>query len=200
LLVLAIAYHSPHGHTALLAERVARGAAAAGASVSLIDVASLGPPAAGGAEWDALHAADAIAFGCPTYMGSVTAPFKAFMDATSPIWAEQRWKEKLAGGFTNGGALSGNKENTLHTLAVFAAQHGMLWVPLGLMPGKPEPGALNRLGGSLGAHAQSESAPPGETPPEGDLLTAERYGERLAACAARWRAGARPAHAPEETP
>jgi len=195
LIHITIVYYSAFGHTALVAERLARGAGAGGGVVSLVDVGSLGSlgaPGAGGvygAEWGALDAADAIVFGCPTYMGTVSAPFKAFMDATSAIWGEQRWKDKLAGGFTNGGALSGNKENTLQTLVVFAAQHGMLWVPLGETPGDGSAGSVNRMGGSVGAHAQSENAPPGETPPEGDLLTAERYGARVAACAARWRAG-----------
>ena len=32
-------------------------------------------------EWSALELADAIIFGAPTYMGSASAGFKAFMDA-----------------------------------------------------------------------------------------------------------------------
>jgi NAD(P)H dehydrogenase (quinone) len=49
--------------------------------VTLLAVADLVDTAAPG--WAALDAADAIIFGAPTYMGSASAPFKAFMDATS---------------------------------------------------------------------------------------------------------------------
>jgi hypothetical protein len=38
-----------------------------------------------------------------TYMGSLSAPFKAFMEATSHLeYAEKRWAGKIAAGFTNG--------------------------------------------------------------------------------------------------
>jgi len=143
-----------------------------------------------------IRAADAIVFGCPTYMGCVSAPFKAFMDATSKVWFEQAWRDKLAAGFTCAGALAGDKDNTLHTLVTFAAQHSMIWVTLGVLPssvtpvGHPDAEAdLNRMGASLGVMAQAGSAPSDQTPPESDRLTAERFGERLAQAAARWNAG-----------
>jgi flavorubredoxin len=78
---IAIVYHSGYGHTAKQAEAVARGVTAGGGEVTLLAVADLVDTAAPG--WAALDAADAIIFGAPTYMGSASAPFKAFMDATS---------------------------------------------------------------------------------------------------------------------
>jgi NAD(P)H dehydrogenase (quinone) len=48
---------------------------------------------------------------------------------------EQRWADKLAAGFTNSGSQNGDKQNTLLQFVTFAAQHGMLWVNLGQMPG-----------------------------------------------------------------
>jgi len=191
---VAIVYHSAFGHTLAIAERLARGAERAGADASLWDVETM--PAGEGVAWDALRAADAIVFGCPTYMGCVSAPFKAFMDATSKVWFEQAWRDKLAAGFTCAGALAGDKDNTLHTLVTFAAQHSMIWVTLGVLPssvtpvGHPDAEAdLNRMGASLGVMAQAGSAPSDQTPPESDRLTAERFGERLAQAAARWNAG-----------
>src|SRR5439155_14127707 len=106
-----------------------------------------------------LAAADAIVFGCPTYMGSASAQFKQFMDATAAVWALQGWRDKLAAGFTHSAAPSGDKLGTLTQLAVFAAQHGMVWISLGLPPTYIEVGTAdgdtNRLGSHLGAMAQS---------------------------------------------
>lgn len=49
---------------------------------------------------------------------------------------------------------------------------------------------LNRLGTWLGAMAQSENAPPDETPPAGDRATAEAFGERVARVTLRFKRGA----------
>jgi len=93
---LAIVYHSGFGHTAKVAEHVRRGAVTvAGVEVQLFAVEDV--------DWKVLDAADAIVFGAPTYMGSVSAAFKHFMDQTSRQWLKQRWQDKLAAGFTNSG-------------------------------------------------------------------------------------------------
>ena len=111
-------------------------------------------------------------------MGSASAQFKAFMDATSAVWALQGWRDKLAAGFTHSAAPSGDKLGTLTQLAVFAAQHGMVWVGLGLPPTYASAGSeeddTNRLGSHLGAMAQSR--PGGGVLPVGDVKTAEHLG------------------------
>ena len=56
------------------------------------------------------------------------------MDKTSQFWANQPWKDKLAAAFTNSGSQHGDKLNTLVSILVFAAQHGMNWINLGLLP------------------------------------------------------------------
>jgi hypothetical protein len=125
-------------------------------------------------------------------MGSASAQFKAFMDATSAVWALQGWRDKLAAGFTHSAALSGDKLGTLTQLAVFAAQHGMVWVGLGLPPtyaGADSPNEeQNRLGSHLGAMAQSR--PGGGPLHAGDVATAEHLGRRVAEAALRWGASA----------
>lgn len=75
---------------AKIAEAVARGAAAIdGASVDLVTAEQASR------RWELLDGADAIIMGAPTYMGSLSAPFKAFMDATSHLqYAEKRWRAK----------------------------------------------------------------------------------------------------------
>lgn len=184
---VAVVFHSAKGHTAVVAQAVGEGAEGAGALVSMLPVEAMDDDA-----WRTLADADAIVFGCPTHMGSVSAPMKAFMDASSDrAWFTQAWKDKLAAGFTNSSGLSGDKLNTLVQLSVFAAQHSMVWVSLGLMPGNrrggDEPSALNRLGSHLGAMAQSDpGVPPSDAPPESDRATARALGERVAGHAARW--------------
>lgn len=179
---LAVVYHSASGRTKLLAEAVGRGARA----VDATDVHVFSVEEAR-ASHDVLARAHAIVFGCPTYMGSVSAGLKAFMDASSGIWALQGWRDKLAAGFTGSAAPSGDKLGTLTQLAVFAAQHGMIWVPLGLPPtyvgSESAPDALNRLGSHLGAMAQSR--PGGGPPPASDLATCEHLGKRVATLAHR---------------
>jgi NAD(P)H dehydrogenase (quinone) len=139
-----------------------------------------------------LHAADAMIFGTPTYMGTVSAEFKAFMDRTSQFWANQPWKDKLAAAFTNSGSQHGDKLNTLISLTVFAAQHGMNWINLGLLPGhNSSTGSaedLNRFGGFLGAMAQSNvDEGPEVAPPKSDRETAFQLGRRVAEAARRWQ-------------
>ena len=183
---VVVVYHSGYGHTARQAEAVARGArSVAGAEVRVLtsDEAQKA--------WGELAAADAIVFGAPTYMGSLSAQFKAFMDASSKAWATQAWKDKIAAGFTNSGSHSGDKLNSLVQLAVFAAQHSMVWVGLGLMAGnnsaKGSPDELNRAGFFLGAAAQSNvDQGPDLAPSASDLRTAEHLGKRVAEAAVRW--------------
>lgn len=185
--LIAIVYHSGYGHTAKQAEAVARGAlSVAGATAALIKVEDIDR------HWADLENAEAIVFGSPTYMGSASAPFKAFMDASSKVWASQGWKDKLAAGFTNSASQSGDKLSTLQQMAVFAAQHGMIWIGLGLMPGNNSSAGkiddLNRLGSFLGAMAQSNADQgPEHGPTPADLKTAEHLGRRVAEAAKRWR-------------
>lgn len=186
---IAVVYHSGYGHTAEQAKAVLRGAQAApGATATLIAVNAEGK--IGDQDWAALDAADAILFGSPTYMGSASAQFKTFMDASSKLWYEQKWKDKIAAGFTNSASQSGDKLGTLTQLAIFAAQHSMIWVGTGLMPGNNNSQGsvedLNRLGSFLGAMAQSNADQGPEAGPIGsDLRTAEHLGRRVAEIAAR---------------
>lgn len=125
--------------------------------------------------FEALFSCDAIIFGSPTYMGGVSAQFKAFADASSEFWADQRWANKLAAGFTSGGGYNGDQSSTLQYLTTFAAQHGMLWLNLDVAGGF-SPQGLNRLGQQSGIVAQGME---GQAHPS-DLATAQYLGERVA--------------------
>lgn len=190
---VSVVYHSGYGHTARQAAAVTAGAA----SVQGVEVGSFSLSTLDDALWDALAASDAIIFGSPTYMGSQSAVFQAFAEASSRVWATLGWKDKLAAGFTNSAGVNGDKLNTLTSFAVLAAQHGMHWVSLGLPPGwlysaNGSPEDLNRLGGFLGALAHSPSdASPEEAPSEADLRTASHLGRRVAELAVHVSVGRR---------
>ena len=187
---VAIAYHSGYGHTERQAQAVADGVNAVdGVEADLIAVEDLVD--AESAAWEKLDQAGAIIFGSPTYMGSASAAFKGFMDATSTRWMEQRWAHKLAAGFTNSGSQNGDKQNTLIQFCTLAAQHGMVWINLNLMPGNNHSGGskddLNQLGASLGAMAQSNVDVGADVAPgESDLKTAAALGENVANAVLRW--------------
>lgn len=190
---IAVVFHSGFGHTKALAEHVAKGAASvAGVTAKVISVDEL-PPADKdrklGGRWAEVNSADGIIFGSPTYMGSVSAKFKEFMENSSGIWFTQGWRDKIAAGFTNSGGLSGDKLQSLTTMAVFAGQHSMIWVTQGVVPSAMTAGDdrnLNRLGAWLGAMAQSDNAGPDVTPPQADRLTHEVFGKRVAEVTLRW--------------
>ena len=177
--VLAVAYHSGFGHTAVLAQAVAAGAGQAGADVSVIALDAMTD-----SHWDVLDSADAIVFGSATYMGNVSAGFQSFAEQTGRRCMNGTWRDKVAAGFTNSGAKSGDKVNTLVSLAVFAAQHHMHWVNLGLGAGwNSSTGSendLNRLGFWLGAAAQTDvDASPEQVHPS-DVQTCRHLGRRVA--------------------
>lgn len=181
-MLVSIVYDSGHGRTARQAEAVAEGVTQVpGAEVKIIAVAE------GPIPWETMEASDAIIFGSPTYNGTVSARLKQFMeDATKPAWSSFKWRNKIAAGFTTSGAGNGDKLNSLITMALFAAQHGMLWVGLDLSPGSDEH-ALNRHGSWLGAMATSRQGEDAATAMvEGDLKTAAYLGRRVAETAGRF--------------
>ncbi|MGE0661067.1 MAG: flavodoxin family protein [Reyranellaceae bacterium] len=176
---VAIAYHSGYGHTAAVAQAVARGVrSVAGATATLVPVEQAD------ARLAELHGADAIIFGAPTYMGSASAQFKTFMDGTSKFFGAGPWKDKLAAGFTVSASQNGDKLNTLVQFAIFAMQHGMIWAGLGLPPGnnssKGSVEDLNQLGSYIGAMAQANADQGAEGIKPSDLRTAEHLGRRVA--------------------
>src|SRR6185369_9210977 len=89
-----------------------------------------------------------------------------------------------AAGFTNSGAKSRDKLNTLVSLAVFAAQHHLHWVSLGLGAGWDSANGsendLNRLGFWLGAAAQADVDADADQVHPSDVQTCRHLGYRVA--------------------
>ena len=174
---ISVVYFSGTGNTEIAANAVLAGCE----SVSDVDVVLI---AITGEDIDAgrwsndniaaqLDASAAIIFGTPTYMGSVSAQFKAFMDAMAPRWYTGAWRNKIGAAFTVSSLISGDKLNTLNDLVVFAMQMGMIWCGTG---GNFAEG-VNSHGFYLGAGLQSL----GEGGfSETDVKTAEYLGQRVA--------------------
>ncbi|OUL86241.1 flavodoxin family protein [Paraburkholderia hospita] len=185
---IIIVYHSGYGHTKKLAEAVLAGTLDGGADARMIAVGELDDAA-----WAELDTADALIFGAPTYMGGPSADFKKFADASSKPWFAQKWKDKVAAGFTNSGSMNGDKFSTIQYFITLAMQHGMIWAGMGMMPANTKAATrndLNFIGGFAGLLSQSPAdSTPDEAPPPGDLDTAKVFGARIAAVTARWKAG-----------
>jgi len=176
-----VVYFSGYGHTQRVAESVAEGAQA-----TLIAIDNNGEISA--EDWERLNAADGIIFGAPTYMGSAPWQFKKFADASSKPWFARLWQDKVFGGFTNSASLNGDKQNTLIFFQTLAAQHGGIWVSLGVLPANTTAATredINNLGGSAGPLVQSPSDAGADMIPAGDLATARQYGARVADITAR---------------
>jgi NAD(P)H dehydrogenase (quinone) len=183
---IAVVYHSGYGHTKLQAEAVFKGAE----SVASINAVLLTCEEAG-TQIDHLDDADAIIFGCPTYMGSMSAEMKKFIEVAAKKWFTLTWKDKIAGAFTNSSSFSGDKLNTLTGLIINAMQHGMIYVGTGLLPASgspqamttiegPGPDVINRVGSFSGPMSASFQVNPPDAPSKGDIETARLYGERIA--------------------
>lgn len=180
---IVIVFHSGYGHTQRLAQAVAEGA---GAELLPID-ADGNLPESG---WETLNAADAIIFGSPTYMGTVSWQFKKFADASSKAWFHQSWKDKVFAGFTNSATMNGDKLSTLHYMFTLSMQHSGIWVGTGMMPSNKKSADrndINYVGSFAGAMAQTPSDASADEIPSGDLETAKLFGRRVAEVAAKFK-------------
>lgn len=197
---VAVVYYSQRGNTKSLVDSFARGAGVVpGVSVHALHVDEAD------ANWQVLDEAHAIVFATPTYIGSVAARFKEFIEKLSnPTWLDRLWVGKLAAGITVSSGHSGDKLNCLMQLVIFAAQMGMIWVPMPVIGGGYRSTStdrdLNRMAGYLGVMGQANSdqdVP--DVPPPSDHRTAEIHGEYLALTARQLQLG-RDRHPTPEPP
>ncbi|MBC7727818.1 MAG: flavodoxin family protein [Microbacteriaceae bacterium] len=179
---IVIVYHSGYGHTAKVADAVA---STSGAQLLAIDAEGNLPDSS----WQALAAAKMIVFGSPTYMGMASWQFKKFADASSKAWLAGLWNDKLAAGFTNSASMNGDKHSTLHYFMTLAMQQNMLWLGMGMMPANSKAASrddINYVGSFAGLMTSSQAdASAGEMVP-GDIATAKKFGQRLAAAVVKF--------------
>ena len=88
---LAIIYHSGYGHTEKMAHHVKKGAASVdGVETLILKLED------GNEDFSAANDADAIIFGSPTYMGSVSAVMKNFMEICERRKHELNYVQSMA--------------------------------------------------------------------------------------------------------
>ncbi|MET3918427.1 NAD(P)H dehydrogenase (quinone) [Variovorax sp. OAS795] len=180
---IVVVYFSGFGHTKRIAEAVAL---TSEAQLLRIDEAG-NLPSEG---WEQLSKADAIVFGSPTYIGSVSWQFKKFIDESSKVWAVMGWKDKLAAAFTNSAGMNGDKAATLNALFTMAQQHGMLWVGMGMLPSSTKAAERNDINYVASFSGLATTTPSDASTDEmaaGDLETARRFGQRVSDTLARFR-------------
>lgn len=185
---ILILYYSGSGHTVKLAHYVSEGVnSVAGATSYILNIENINDE-----KKTILTKADGIIFGSPTYMGGAAGKFKVFMDNLGGnFWVRQKWKDKVAAGFTVATYPSGDKLNTLIQLAIFAAQQGMIWVgqsEIGSLVKKDDLG-LNESGSWLGLMATS-SRDKNELITYQDAESAKIFGKRVAQTVMRLLKGA----------
>ncbi|GGX87587.1 NAD(P)H-dependent oxidoreductase [Streptomyces hiroshimensis] len=189
---VAVVYHSRRGTMRALAGAAAAGAQAYGAQVRLVQVADdqaapAWPEEEAGPE-DVLWA-DGLVLASPTYFGSVSAPFKRFLDSTSKLWCDGLLTDRVVTGMTASTCLHGGREATLLTLYQTAHHWGSWTLGAGSAgPGDPVCGGAdgNPYGLAVAALRDGSVA-------EDDLAAAWALGRRLAGAAARAQGGGRPA-------
>lgn len=169
---ISLVYHNNKGHTTQSATLLADQMRTPQAKVQLMDVEEAKE------DFESLHQSDTIVFGSPTYFGNVSAPFKWFMEATDHFWYKQSWKNKLAAAFTISSTSNSDKSNTFQSLMLFAAQHSMHWISLGVLP-RFLNDEQNRLASYIGLTAQCNNSFVVHALHPGDALTAELFARRI---------------------
>ena len=115
---ILVLYHSQDGHTKMMADLVAEGAAAVPATeVRLKNVAE--------AIADDLVWCDGVAAGSPTHMGTMAWEMKRWWDVTvQPLWPKVEGKIGCA--FSSSGGLAGGGELTCLALQIVLMNYGFL--------------------------------------------------------------------------
>ncbi|EAU90770.1 NADH:quinone oxidoreductase [Coprinopsis cinerea okayama7 len=140
---IAIIIYTLYGHVAKLAEAEKAGIEEAGGKADIYqvpetlteDILTLvkAPPKPDYpiATPETLTKYDGFLMGIPTRYGNMPVQFKAFWDATGPLWASGALAGKYAGVFVSTASMGGGQEVTaMNTLSTFA-HHGIIYVPFG---------------------------------------------------------------------
>jgi len=137
-----VLYYSTYGHVETMAQAVAEGARAAGASVDVRrvpetvseDVAKAGhfklDQAAAVATVAELANYDAIIVGCPTRYGRMASQMASFLDQTGGLWLTGALNGKVGGAFTSTATQHGGQEVTLFSIVTNLMHLGLTIVGL----------------------------------------------------------------------
>lgn len=185
---ILVLYYSAHGSVREMAQLVARGVNAAGATARLRSVPPVAPRTEVAAppvpddgapyvELADLEQCAALALGSPTRFGNMAAPLKHFLDTTGALWARGALVGKPAAVFTSTASLHGGQESTLLSMMTPLLHHGML--VLGLPYTLPQVNDTTSGGTPYGA---SHWAGPGDDKPltDDERALCIALGKRLA--------------------
>jgi NAD(P)H dehydrogenase (quinone) len=137
-----VLYYSTYGHIEQMANAVAEGARAAGATVTVKRVPETVPEeiaknAHFKLEQDAPIATvnelpdyDAIIIGAPTRYGRMPSQMAAFLDQTGGLWARGALHGKVGGAFTSTATQHGGQETTQFSIITNLLHFGMIVVGL----------------------------------------------------------------------
>lgn len=139
---ILVLYYSTYGHVEQMANAVAEGARAAGATVDIRRVAETAPQdvaekghfkldqAAPLATVDALPEYDAIIIGTPTRYGRIASQMASFLDQTGGLWAKGVLNGKVGAAFTSTASQHGGQETTLMSVITNMLHLGLVVVGL----------------------------------------------------------------------
>jgi NAD(P)H dehydrogenase (quinone) len=137
-----VLYYSSYGHIETMAQAVADGARAAGATVDVKRVPETAPAdiakaahfkldqAAPVARIEELADYDAIVVGAPTRFGRMPSQMAAFLDQAGGLWAKGALNGKVGGAFTSSATQHGGNEMTLFSIITNLLHFGMIVVGL----------------------------------------------------------------------
>jgi NAD(P)H dehydrogenase (quinone) len=137
-----VLYYSSYGHIEQMAEAIAEGARAAGATVDIRRVPETVPEdvarkshykldqKAAIASVAELENYDAIVIGTGTRYGRITSQMAAFLDQTGGLWARGALNGKVGAAFTSTATQHGGQEATLFSIITNLLHFGMTIVGL----------------------------------------------------------------------
>ncbi len=137
-----VLYYSSYGHLETMANAVAEGARAAGASVDVKRVPETAPAevakaahfkldqSAPVAKIEDLADYDAIIFGTPTRFGRMASQMASFLDQAGGLWMRGALHGKVGGAFTSTATQHGGQEVTLFSVITNLLHFGMTIVGL----------------------------------------------------------------------
>ena len=137
-----VLYYSTYGHIETMANAVAEGARATGATVDVKRVPETVPEeiaknahfkldqGAPVATVNELADYDAIIIGAPTRFGRMPSQMAAFLDQAGGLWARGALNGKVGGAFTSTGSQHGGQEVTLFSIITNLMHFGMTIVGL----------------------------------------------------------------------
>ena len=191
-----VLYYSAYGHIEKMAEAVAEGARAAGATVDIKRVPELVPAevakashykldqAAPVATIDDLKAYDAIVVGTGTRFGRMSSQMANFLDQAGGLWATGALNGKVGAAFSSTASQHGGQETTLFSIITNLLHFGMVIV--GLDYGyQGQMGVKEVHGGSPYGATTIADGDGSRQPSEFDLDGARYQGRRIAETAAK---------------